>query len=131
MAAALPEAAVASRDAAAAAAGDVRVRWGAAANLGRRLAGQRRSRPARGSSGGTTLLPPLAACSLAVLAFLGDPAASFQVRVRVFATACVRGVGEPLAVVGGFPGRGQGLAKVSLLSYSLLAHFDGWAADIV
>lgn len=75
---ALPQARVA-RTRGATTAGDARAGWGEATNTGRRLAGQRRGRPSRGSSS-CTLLPPLAACSLAVLAFLGDPASSFQVQ---------------------------------------------------
>lgn len=93
---------------------------GAAANTRRRLPGQRCSRPSRGS-GSSPLLPPLAACSLAVLAFLGDPAASFQVRRRGCAwLVCV--VWLYLGCSGAVS-----LGKAGLQSFSAI--FDGWAAD--
>lgn len=72
------------------------VGWGTTTNTGRRLAGQRRRRPARGGSSSSALLFPKAvASSLAVLAFLADPAASFQVRRWGCCSPCAHGVDEP------------------------------------
>eukprot|EP00752_Nemacystus_decipiens_P003968 g3634.t1 len=71
------EAGVAARGAATA--GDGCAGWGTATKTGRRLAGQRRRRPARGFGSSTLSLPTAAlASSLAALAFLADPAAAFQ-----------------------------------------------------
>lgn len=95
----------------AAAAGGACAGWVVAADTGRRVAGQRRSRPARGFGS----RPPLAACSLAVLAFLGDRAASFQVR---------RGGGCPACCAWqrnlGCCGRLPGARRVCTASLSLL-----------
>lgn len=104
--------------------------WGAATDTGGRLAGQRRRRPARGSNSSTLLLPKAVASSLALLAFLGDPAASFQVRCQsgfLRGFVCM-GVGEPWLWRAVLRGVGTGFAR-ALCCLSSLPYLDRWAAD--